>query len=476
MKSKVEKGVFVLIIMMYASVMIAKHPAEKAPNVLLIMVDDMNDWVGAFGGHPQAITPHMDALAEKSVLFSKAYCSAPLCNPSRTSMLTGYLPSTTQVFGNSEHFRELEGFENTVTLPQYFHANGYKTAASGKIFHSPRGPAKVPKPQSDPGSFEQERRGGLGATYPDQADRFQHGINFDILPPSSHLRKSFDWLGVEVPDEQTQDWQSAEYAAQFLKESHDKPFFLACGIFRPHLPWYAPQQYFDLYDVDQIELPKILATDLDDVGSIGSKIAQKELHDELVRTGNWQAAVSAYLANLSYADACVGHLLDALQASDYLDNTIVVVMGDHGWHLGEKSHWSKNTLWEESAKTPLLIYDPRQKGEAAVCERVVSLIDIYPTLVELCGLPTKSDLDGQSIAPLLKKPNLTWERPALTSKDKKMHSLRSERYRYIVYPDGFEELYDHEVDPMEWNNIASDKKNIKVLANFRKELSAQIKP
>lgn len=447
--------------------------ATEPPNVVLVIVDDMNDWVGTFGGNPQAITPHMDSLANRGIVFRNAYCSAPLCNPSRTSMLTGYLPSTTGVYGNTLHFREVEGFEQTVTLPQYFSRHGYITRAAGKIFHNPRGPATEPKPMSDPGSFQKEHKGNIGTIYPDDRHRFLHGLELDQPGIHSHFQRTFDWYGLAQRLEETHDWRSAEYCARFLKEKHDRPFFLACGIFRPHLPWFAPAEYFELYDLDQIILPEVINDDLDDLGPMAARMSQVKLHREVLSKGKWKEAVRAYLANLSYADACVGHVLNALDESGYGGNTIVVLMGDHGYHLGEKEHWSKNVLWEESAKTPLIIYDPRT-GETGICERTVSLIDIYPTLLELCGLPKKADLDGVSLQSLVEDPGAVWDRPALTTRAEGIHSLRSTQYRYISYSDGSEELYDHNKDPMEWNNLADDPSARNIIQSFRKELKLRI--
>ncbi|MDO6737036.1 sulfatase [Wenyingzhuangia sp. 2_MG-2023] len=448
--------------------------AQKKPNVLLIMVDDMNDWVGAFGGHPQAITPNMDALAKKSTVFQQAYCSAALCNPSRTSMLTGYQPYKTGVYGNNEVFRQMKGFENTVTLPQYFEQNGYKTAAAGKIFHSPRGTSKEPKEGSDPGSFQQEHKGGLGVQYPEKEDRFQHGLNFKRAGVKGSKTRSFDWAGVDIADEKTHDWKSADYAVKFLEQKHDKPFFLACGIFRPHLPLYAPKKYFDLFDEKNIQLPKVLQNDLEDTGKIGQNWAGSKLHAEILRNNKWRSVVRAYLANLAYADACVGHLLNNLDKSEYKENTIIVLMGDHGWHLGEKEHWSKQTLWEEATKTPLIVFDP-SKGKNGISMRTVSLIDVYPTLIDLCGLPKKKDLDGNSFSHLVANPKADWNHSAITTKGEGNYTLRSEDYRYIVYSDGFEELYNHKKDPMEWDNIAKDKSNKNILDRFRKELKSLVK-
>lgn len=457
------KNILTVILLLRVALMFS----QQQPNVLLIMVDDMNDWVGAFGGHPQAITPNMDKLAKKSTVFKNAYCSAALCNPSRTSLLTGYQPFRTGVYGNKEVFRKNKGFENTVTLPQYFEQNGYKTAASGKIFHSPRGTAKEPKEGSDPGSFQIENKVGLGTPYPEE--RFTHGIDFKRAGVKGSKTRSFDWGPVDIADEKTNDWKTAEYTVKFLEKEHDKPFFLACGIFRPHLPLYAPKKYFDLFDEENIELPKVLEDDLKDVGKIGRNWAGEKLHEEILRNNKWKSAVKGYLASLAFADACVGHVLDNLNKSNYKENTIVVLMGDHGWHLGEKEHWSKQTLWEESAKTPLIIFDPRN-GESGVSIRTVSLIDVYPTLIDLCGLPKKNDLDGNSFEHLVENPKGKWNHSALTTKGLGNHSLRDENYRYIVYTDGFEELYDHRKDPMEWNNIAENPKNKDVLKKFRAEL------
>lgn len=458
------------ILIMLAFVLNTKGQNQKEkPNILFIMVDDLNDWVGAFGGNPQTKTPNIDALAANSTIFKNAYCSAPLCNPSRTSIMTGYRPSTTGVYGNSEHFRDEKAFENTVTIPQYFEKNGYKTAASGKIFHSPRGNAKEPRPGSDPGSFQEERRGGLGGTFPDKKDRQSHGLNLKKYGVKGSFLRSFDWFPVDVPLEDNEDFESAEYAAKFLEKEHDKPFFLACGIFRPHLPWFAPKKYFDMYNLDEIELPKTIQNDLEDVGKMGQNMVKNTVHQSVLDNGKWKEAVRAYMANVSFADACVGHLLNGLKKSKYAKNTIIVLMGDHGYHLGEKEHWSKNVLWERSAKTPLLIFDPRD-GKGKVSTSLVSLLDVYPTLVEMASLPEKDDLEGKSIYNLVKKPNEEVKQFVLTSKDKGLHSLRNKNYRYTVYPDGFEELYDHRIDPNEWTNIASNSENKKVLKEFRTEL------
>lgn len=457
-----------ITILMLASVCLAfgkTKKSEQVPNVLLITVDDMNDWVGAFGGHPQAITPNLDKFAEDAVIFTRAYCSAPLCNPSRTSMLTGYNPSTTGVYGNEEIFREQAGFENTVTIPQYFNQHGYSTIAGGKIFHSPHGPKEEGRPHSDPGSFEKENRSGLGTRFPAKEDRFQHGIVFK--KNAGHMKKAFDWGASPGSKVSTNDWKNADYCVKELQADHDKPFFLACGIFRPHLPWYAPQEFLDLYNEDEIIIPEVLENDLDDVGKMANGMANKSVHAEIVRNDKWRSAVRGYLASLSFADACVGHVLDALNNSPYKENTIVVIMGDHGWHLGEKEHWSKQTLWERSARTPLIIYDPRTEAKGE-CTSIVSLLDVYPTLLEMCDLPQNAENEGVSIKTLVEDPKADWDGMALTTKQSGNHSLRTAKYRYTVYSNGFEEVYDHDNDPNEWTNIAGDRPE--VVAGFREKL------
>lgn len=436
----------------------------KQPNVLLIMVDDLNDWVKAFGGNAQAITPNIDRLAARAVRFDNAYCSAPLCNPSRASLMTGFDPIKSGVHGNNLHFRDQKGLEDIVTLPQYFAANGYATYASGKIFHSPRGPSANPRPGSDPGSFEEEWRGGLGVPFPAEADRFK-GIGQE----APKTLKNFDWAPIDVTDEETNDWQIANYGAELFAREHDKPFFLACGIFRPHLPWYAPKKYFDMYNVDDLKLPEMRENDLDDVPKGGQRMAKTRVHDVVLKQDKWKEAIRGYLASMTFADACAGHLLDALEKSAYANNTIIVLMGDHGWNLGEKTHWGKNALWEESAKTPLIIFDPA-RPKPIVTDQVVSLLDVYPTLVSLCGLPAKEDVDGRDLTSILDKPAQENVGFAVTTKEAGNNSLRTARYRYTRYRDGGEELYDHQEDPMEWKNLAADPKAAETLKKLRKKL------
>lgn len=410
------------------------------PNVLFIAVDDLNDWTGFLGGHPDAKTPHLDRLAARGTAFTHTYCPAPLCNASRASLMTGIIPSRSGVYGNRDDWRENPVLSGVRTLSQHFMDNGYTAKGTGKIYHG-----RYPHPASWDTYWPSKTR-----TRPD-----------DPEPPrkpwggGKAASRHFDWGPLAVPDSAMADDQVVGWTAQQLQHEHDKPFFLACGIFRPHLPWYVPQQYFDLYPLDEITLPVVKEDDLDDIPPAGRRNARTSDHKRVTENdGQWRKAVQGYLASVSFADACVGKLMAALDKSPHKDNTLVVLWSDHGWHLGEKLHWRKFALWEEATRNGMIFAGPGiTPGQR--CETPVGLIDIYPTLIERCGLSSRADLDGVSLGPLLDAPHATWERPALTTHGQGNHSVRSKRWRYTRYADGSEELYDHDADPMEWNNLAN---------------------
>jgi len=432
------------------------------PNVLFIAIDDLNDWVGHLRGHPQAKTPNIDRLAGRGVSFTRAYCSAPLCNPSRASLLTGILPSNSGVYGNGEKVREK--LPSAVTLMQHLRKHGYSAQGGGKIFHEANRPG-------DPASWD--------FYFKAYSSKRLDGRDKD-LPKSAWA----PWGPLDVADEEMLDVKVVNWAISELEKSHDKPFFLACGFTKPHLPWYVPRKYFDIHPLDKIILPRTLDHDRDDLPEFGKKLAREvhtisngknhsqhgEDHDMVLRYNQWHRAVQSYLATISFVDTHVGRLLDALDSSEHAGNTVVVLWGDHGWHLGEKQHWRKHALWENTTRTPLIISAPRQVGRNQLCDRPVSLIDLYPTLVELCGLPARGGLDGQSIAPLLKNPNMTWDRPALMTYGCGNHAVRTARWRYIRYHDGGEELYDHDADPHEWNNLAGKEPFSETIASHQKWL------
>lgn len=427
----------------------AGEAAPKRPNVLFIAVDDLNDWASCLGGHPDAKTPHIDALAERGVLFTNAHCPAPLCNASRAALMTGIGPSTSGIYTNDQPWRKSPNLEDAVTLPQHFMAQGYTALGSGKIYHG-----RFP----DPPSWDTYWPSKLVA-----------------MPPTPRREKNvfgnkghFTWGPLDEPNEEMGDWKVADWVIEQLGEEHDKPFFLACGIYRPHLPWEVPQKYFDMFPVDDITLPKVKEDDLDDVPEAGMKMAKPEGdHAKVTEHNEWRNAVQAYLASMAFADDCVGRVIEALDKSAYRDSTVVVLWSDHGWHLGEKLHWRKFTLWEEATRNVLTFAAPGVEGGRR-CGAPVNLLDVYPTLVALCGLEPRESLEGKSLVPLLQDTETAWEEPTLTTHGYNNHSLRSRRWRYTRYPDGSEELYDHDNDPMEWNNLAADP----AYDEIKKELSA----
>ncbi len=402
-------------------------------NVLLIAIDDLNDWVGPLGGYPGIKTPNIDRLAKQGLTFGNAYCSAPACNPSRASLFTGIRPSSSGVYHNKQPWRPV--MPDVVTLPEYFTRNGYAVAGMGKTLHIPYNdltmwPRYVPLPK----------------------DREPAG-----KPVAGKANDSFDWA--EMPDSEAafSDHKVVDSGISFLEEDHDIPFFLTVGVYKPHLPWYVPKEYFDLYPLEEIVTPAVPDDDLDDIPPQGVLMARtRGDHEFVVERKLWPEAVRAYCASITFVDAQIGRLLDALEKSRYSQNTIVVLFSDHGWHLGEKMHWRKFTLWEEATRVPLIAVVPGMTTPGTVCNRPVSLLDLYPTLNDLCGLPQKSTLEGISLVPLLKDPKTQWDRPAITTNGMGNHAVRSERWRYIQYNDGTEELYDHESDPGEWHNLAQD--------------------
>ncbi len=416
---------------------LAPAPAAEKPNVLFIAVDDLNDWTACLGGHPQCKTPNIDRLAAKGMLFTRSYCAAPACNPSRAALMTGVRPFTSGVYHNPQPWRK--AMPDVVTLPQHFMVHGYEAVGSGKIYHG-----AFPDPPSWNDYLE---KGGD----PKPAA--------EVLKDPHSRAGGIVWGVLDVKNQAMNDYKMGNYAIEYLGQKHEKPFFLACGIFKPHMPWQVPRKYYEMYPLESIQLPKTLATDLDDVPQAGRRIAKPQGdHATILKTDNWKYAVQGYLASIAFADEMVGRVVRALEKSPYADNTIIVLWGDHGWHLGEKQHWRKFALWEEAARAPLMIVAPGVTSPNNVCERTVDFMNVYPTLSELCGLPIPEHTEGVSMLPLLKDPTMKWDRPAITTHGRNNHAIRSERFRYIRYADGSEELYDHDADPMEWKNLADDPK------------------
>ena len=437
-----------------------REPAER-PNVLFISIDDLNDWITPLGGHPQSRTPNLERLAREGVTFTRNYTASPACNPSRAALLTGLHPYTTGMYSNYQYWRKV--LPDAETLPGYFKDHGYWTGGAGKIFHNTE-----PHPPSWNEYFPSKED-----TMPDYF-RPKPGETVN-MPRFENMSGIFDWSPIDIPDEETGDYSSVSWVIEQLQREHDRPFFLAAGIYRPHTPFYVPREYFDLFPLESIELPKTLEGDLDDVSERGREIARRagDYHSHVVEAGQWKQAVQGYLASIAFADALVGRLLEALEQSPYASNTIVVLWSDHGWQLGEKKHWRKFALWDNVARTVLMMHVPSgtpglpqgSKAGSRV-ERVTSLVDLFPTLVELAGLPAKDGLDGRSLAPLVADPQAVWDHPAITTYDIFEFSIRTEDWRYIRYIDDSEELYDHRNDPEEWTNLADDPEHAEIKARL----------
>jgi len=445
---------------------------EKRPNVLFIAIDDQNDWIGHLGGHPLAKTPNLDKLAARGTTFLNAHCNAPLCNPSRTSLLLGLRPTTTGIYGLAPWFRTLPEWKDGVPLPQHFANNGYRTAATGKIYHGGTGgrgagpKARARGGDQGPPEFQVSAPyGGVGTKPPKK-----------LIPPTpmgDHPLMDWGVWPLDNDDTQKGDYQVASWTVEQIKNApKDQPFFLAAGFFLPHVPCYATQKWFDLYPDDDSVLPKTLEGDRDDTPRFSWYIHWNLPEPRLkwVKENNqWRNLVRSYLACTSFVDAQIGRLLGALDEAGIADNTIVVVWGDHGWHLGEKAITGKNTLWDRGTKVPLIFAGPGVTAGQR-CTQPAELLDIYPTLVELAGVPARDDLEGLSLAPQLKDAATKRERPAITSHNQGNHGIRSERWRYIQYADGSEELYDMQADPREWHNLAGKPEHAAVIAGHKKWL------
>ena len=421
------------------------------PNVLFISIDDLNDWVTPLSGHPQTVTPHLSQFAKEAVNFSRNYCPSPGCNPSRSALLTGLHTYTSGMYSNYQEWRKVPKLQAVKTIGQHFRADGYYTAGAGKIFH-----------------YNQIDTLGWDAYFPSLKkpmpdDNFPESSPAN-MPRFKYMYGMFDWAGLPISDEETGDYASVNYISEQLKKKHDKPFFLACGIYRPHVPWYVPQQYFDRFPLEDIQLPKTLEEDTLDLGAVAKELISRggNYHKHVLEAGEWEKAIQGYLASVAFADEMVGRLLKNLAESPYADNTIVVLWSDHGWQLGEKMHWRKFALWENVIRTVMMMKVPKgieQMPDGSVngktTKNLSSLMDIYPTLVDLCSLSPRADFDGQSLRPILQNPDTILQRPIISTYDYGSYSVRFDKWHYIRYIDDSEELYDLSADPEEWYNLAN---------------------
>jgi arylsulfatase A-like enzyme len=436
----------------------AQTASPRRPNVLFIVVDDMNDWISTLDPDGPIRTPNLDRLARRGMLFTRAYCASAACNPSRVATLTGLRPTTSGVYGNKSDWRR--ALPRRKTIMQRFMDAGYQLRGAGKIFH-----------HQYEGAFHDD------ASFHDfQPMRPQQYPREKLNGAPEYGSRNTDWGPWPAHVEDTIDYHTVEYCVAALEDQPEgKPLFLACGIYKPHSPFFAPAEYHRGYE--QIALPLRKPDDWDDLpAGAASLLGPKKWFwrgmtalDER-QPGSYHDFIEAYAACASFADAQIGRLLDALDASPLAGNTIVILWSDHGFHLGEKDHIEKFALWEKANHVPLIVVAPEVAEPGSRCDAPVDMSALYPTLLELAGLPPDPQCDGKSIVALLADPQAKREQPALMTYQRGNHAVRSARWRYIRYADGSEELYDHQADPYEWTNLASRAKLASVLEAHRKWL------
>lgn len=456
--------------------------AETAnrPNVLLISVDDLNDWIGPLRGHPQTKTPNFDLLAKRGVTFTNAHCNVPICSPSRTSLMTGLQPFRSGVYTNGESVFDLEG--KYATLPEHFAAAGYATLGAGKLFHGSGGRYRQFFQEYGPGSgnqggpFTKEELNTLNQNPVHEVDRGPGKLKAtlplnrmpDVRRTGQPRNNSFDWGPVDVATAEMPDGMVASWARDQLGRDRQRPFFMGVGFYRPHQPLFAPSAYFDPFPATGIVLPETQPRDIEDLPRYAQQLALLPLtagsHATVVSYGQWEEATASYLACVHFVDELLGSVLDALERSPHADNTWIVLFSDHGYHLGEKQHWGKFTPWREATRVPLMVVPPesvakRAGAQGKIVTAPVSLIDLYPTLIDVCGLDDPAhELDGRSLRSLVEGAATGEQRTAITTVGRGTYSIRSGNYRYIRYFDGTEELYDVDADPREWRNRAADER------------------
>lgn len=438
----------------------ALHPARMdaadnptRPNVLFIAIDDLNDWIGVMGGHPQSLTPNLDALAASSIMFDNAHCAAPACNPSRSAIFTGRSPHRTGIYTNATGMRDV--LPEVELLPKLFSRHGYHSSGSGKMLHY----------FIDAQSWDEYFPAAKTENpFPRTLEPKSRPISLVRGGPWQYVET--DWGPLDASDEEAGgDYLVADWVSRQLAQPHDdKPFFLACGLYRPHEPWFVPKKYFEPFPLESIQLPPgYKIDDLDDVPRPGQALARNRYYKHIVEQDQWKQAIQGYLASIHYADAMLGIVLKSLAESPHADNTIVVLWSDHGWHLGEKEHWQKYTAWRACTRVPLMIRVPKGAPglttgtTPARCDQPVNLLSLAPTLLELCGLPAESDHDGPSLIPLLNDPQSEWPHVSLTYlQDPGSYGLSEQDWRLVHYANGDEELYQIKSDPFEWHNLAND--------------------
>lgn len=441
---------------------------ENTYNILFISADDLNCDIGCYGVK-QVKTPHLDRLAKMGVRFDKAYCQQPLCGPSRASVMTGLRPNTTGFVYLGDDLRKLK--PDVVTLGQYFIQQGYYSARVGKIYHYGN-PTQIGTNGHDDEKTWTERFNPCGI------DRTQQS-KITVYPQSrgtKNLGISMAWWAPESDDDDHTDGQVAAKAIELIESHKDKPFFIAAGFYNPHCPYVAPKKYFDLYSLDEITMENLqdAKKDLDDVPAMAIERDMKNwpYYFNEVSLEEARKCKLAYYASVSFVDAQVGRLLDALEKNNLMEKTIVIFWSDHGYFLGEKGLWYKRKTFERSVRVPMMISGPGIK-KGGNCFRTVELLDLYPTAVELSGHIVPENLDGISLKPLLENPNAAWNRPAISQvhhhQKRQGYSIRTEKWRYTEWTEG-KELYNHDHDPDEKTNLAKQEQYNDVMSTLSLQL------
>ena len=459
------KKALLLIYLSFVAISCAK------PDVVFIVVDDLNDWIGVMGGHPQSKTPNLDALAKQGVLFTNAHCNAPQCGPSRTSFLNGLYPKSTGRYFNSTRRpaflgdQPMQGItsknapKDPVIFHRHFKQNGYRVVSGGKVAHGNTAKLKgqvdayLNRPQDVRGKFTD-----------DKANLWGEG------GPHNHA------------DEQTGDYKVSKWAIEEWRKAGEKPLLMTVGFYRPHRPFNAPKAYFEKFPLESIQLPQVQADDLDDLPPYGKALARsnahkdlfkpRTVHEQILHLGGekeWKYMVQSYLACINYVDVQIGRLLDELKVNPRKRDTVIVLTSDHGWNLGEKTHWCKAAIWRNTTRVPFIVVSPGVAKTGLRNNQPISHVDIYPSLCDFAGIPKPGHLEGRSILPLLKDPSATRDF-AFLSYGPQNTAAQSERYRYLRYEDGSEELYDHQKDPHEWTNLIGNEK----YQAMRKKMRARV--
>ena len=458
---------FFTIISCWLSIMEMSAKDSNKPDVVFIIVDDLNDWIGVMGGHPQSKTPNLDALAKGGVLFTNAHCNAPQCGPSRTSLLHGLYPKSTGRYFNSTRRpaffgdQPMQGItspnapQNAVILQRHFKQNGYRVVSGGKVAHG----NNTLKGQVD--EYLNRPKDVRGNFTDAKANLWGEG------GPHNHA------------EEKTGDYKVGQWAIEEWRKASEKPLLMTVGFYRPHRPFNAPHVYFEKFPLETIQLPQVRTDDLDDLPSYGKALARsnahkdlfkpRTVHEQILHLGGekeWKYMVQSYLACINYVDTQIGRLLDELKENPRKRETVIVLTSDHGWNLGEKTHWCKAAIWRNTTRVPFMVVLPGVTKAGTRNNQPISHVDIYPSLCDFAGVPKPDHLEGRSILPLLKDPSATRDL-AFLSYGPRNTAAQSERYRYIRYEDGSEELYDHQKDPHEWTNLIGNMKYQAMRKNMR---------